>query len=766
MGTRSTRRGYPLCSPILLAHRSLCPSVPTTFRTALLAALLTVGVGSLSAQSSATRDVQDLTPNSELTLISESDAFRIGATTTVALRIMMDAGWHTYWTNPGDAGLPLAAQWSLPAGVTVSALRFPTPHVLPQPPLMSFGYEREVLVLADITVASSIPVGTRLSIAADVDFLVCADVCLPASGHVELSARTAAQVQPSRWATAIRDTRAQLVQSATGWTTTAWRDGTRLLLFARAPESVRNALRAAYLIPDSSGVLEHAAAQQVAMSGDTLVLAMTVARGFADSTSRFTGVLLHNASSPTTSTQIDVALAPAAPAGATGLVAMLDSPSATKTGGAAFAVASATTASANAQSLANVATADIGIWLALGLAFVGGLILNLMPCVFPVLSVKILSFVERGGENDGGMAARKHALVFTLGVLVTFWVLAGALLALRAGGAQLGWGFQLQSSAVVTVLALVVFALALNLSGVFAMGMRLTRLGGVGAGERYSDSFLTGLLAVVVATPCTAPFMGAALGYALTQHAVVGMLVFTSLGLGLAAPYMVLASSPALLRRLPRPGPWLETFKQLLAFPMYATVVWLLWVLGRQAGTDQVTIVLLVSITVALAGWMAGRAQNAGRAMASSVSLALLLLTIAGGGFAIASQPVSTPTASATPAGWEPWSAARVAAARDSGHAVFVDFTAAWCLSCQVNERVALHTNAVERAFADSKVVLLRADWTSRNAEITSVLASFGRSGVPLYVMYPSKATEAAEVLPAVLTPGVVVSAVQRATTQ
>ncbi|QJR37649.1 thiol:disulfide interchange protein [Gemmatimonas groenlandica] len=720
----------------------------------------------MSAQPSARNATPDLTPNSDLTLVSESDAFRIGATTTVALRIVMDAGWHTYWTNPGDAGLPLAAQWSLPAGVTVSALRFPTPHVLPQPPLMSFGYEREVLVLADIAVASSIPVGTPLAIAADVDFLVCADVCLPASGHVELTARTATQVQPSRWAAAIRDTRAQLVQSAAGWSVKAWRDGPRVLLFARAPASVRNTLRGAYLIPDSTGVLEHAAPQRVLISGDTLVLAMTVARGFADTTSRFTGVLLHNATSPTTSTQIDVALTPAAPPGASELIAMLEGPEATSTGGAVLTVGTATAANTSAQSLANVATADIGIWLALALAFVGGLILNLMPCVFPVLSVKILSFVERGGENDGGIAARKHAMVFTLGVLVTFWTLAGALLALRAGGAQLGWGFQLQSPAVVTVLALVVFALALNLSGVFALGMSLTRLGGVGSGERYSDSFLTGLLAVVVATPCTAPFMGAALGYALTQHAVVGLLVFTSLGLGLAAPYMVLASSPALLRKLPRPGPWLETFKQLLAFPLYATVVWLLWVLGRQAGTDQVTIVLLVSITVALAGWLAGRAQNAGKAVASSLSLALLLLTIAGGGFVIASQPVTTPTASATPAGWEPWSAARVAAARDSGHAVFVDFTAAWCLSCQVNERVALHTNTVERAFADRKVVLLRADWTSRNAEITAVLASFGRSGVPLYVMYPSKTTEPAELLPAVLTPGVVVSAVQRATTQ
>lgn len=724
--------------------------------------LFAVWPGTASAQTSITRTAADLTPNSDVLLVAESDGFRPGATTTVALRITMDAGWHTYWTNPGDAGLPLSARWALPAGVTISALRFPTPHVLPQPPLMSFGYEREVLVLADVEVAPSVPVGARLMIAADVDFLVCADVCLPASDHVELSARAVARPVPSRWASAVRATRSHLVQPATGYSTTAWRDESRIVLSVVLPASAVPLFGAPFVIPDSAGVLEHAAPQRVARLGDTLVLSMTAVRGLSDSVSRLTGVLLHDVVSPTAGTQIDVTIARSPPARAARLLALLDGPAATLTGGT-MNTSTPVTGSGVARSLADGAAADIGIWLALVLAFGGGVILNLMPCVFPVLSVKILSFVERNGHDDGGAAARKHAVVFTLGVLITFWVLAGTLLALRAGGAQLGWGFQLQSPVVVTVLALVVFALALSLSGVFTMGMSLTRLGGVGAGERYSDSFLTGLLAVVVATPCTAPFMGAALGYALTQSAVVGLSVFTSLALGLAAPYVVLASSPSLLRKLPRPGPWLETFKQLLAFPLYATAVWLLWVLGQQAGTDQVSIVLLVSIAVALAGWMAGRAQNAGRRTASSLSLLLVLLTIGGGGVVIASQPAAMVAASDTPAGWEPWSAARVAAARNSGRAVFVDFTAAWCLSCQVNERIALHTDAVERAFAEHDVLLLRADWTSRDAEITTILASFGRSGVPLYVMYPSAADAPVELLPAVLTPGTVVAAVERA---
>ena len=719
--------------------------------------------GAIVAQAGPSAQVTDLSPNSEVALVSESNVFRPGATTTVALRITMDPGWHTYWTNPGDAGLPLDAVWTLPTGVTVSALRFPTPSLLPLPPLMSYGYEREVLVLADVTVASTVPIGTTLTLAVDTEFLVCADVCLPASAHTTLTARTASQVAPSAWAQAISATRAQHVRATSGWTVIAWRDGARIVLVAQVPRLLQASLRAPHVIADSSGVLEHAAVQRVALLGDTIVLALTPAKALADSTSRVRGLMLADVNASRLGYQLDVALTRAPPRSAA-LVARLDGAQAFGTGGApSGGTVSPAQATAASVAGANAAAADIGVVLALLLAFAGGVILNLMPCVFPVLSIKILSFVDRGGD-DGGAVGRKHALVFTLGILTTFWVLAGSLLVLRAGGAQLGWGFQLQSPAVVAALALVVFALALNLSGVFAMGMSLTRLGGIGSGMRYSDSFLTGLLAVIVATPCTAPFMGAALGYALTQHAVIGLAVFTALGLGLAAPYVVLASSPALLRRLPRPGPWLETLKQLLAFPLYATVVWLLWVLGRQAGSDQVALVLLFVVILALVGWIAGRAQNAGRNRGSGVALALLLLTIVGGGAVTAAQPVTPSSDRVAPSGWEPWSESRVGAARDSGRAVFVDFTAAWCLSCQVNERVALHTDAVERAFSAGNVLRLRADWTSRNASITATLATFGRSGVPLYVLYPAKRDAPAELLPAVLTPGAVIAAVTRAT--
>ncbi|MEO7522407.1 MAG: protein-disulfide reductase DsbD domain-containing protein, partial [Gemmatimonas sp.] len=315
----------PLASVLRLAA-SLAGSVA-------FALMATAGV--LQAQSGGAAGAPDLTPNSEITLVSESNVFRPGTTTTVALRITMDAGWHTYWTNPGDAGLPLNALWTLPAGVTVSALRFPTPHVLPVPPLMSFGYEREVFVLADIAVAATLPLGTTLTLAADVDFLVCADVCLPASDHVALTVRTASQPAPTAWAPAIASTRLQLAQPTNDWAATAWRDGARLTVFARVPAALRSQLLAPYVIADSVGVLEHAAVQRVRVSGDTMVLALTLAPDFADSTSRFQGVLLTDVAAPMSSYQLDIPIVRARPRAAAGLVATIDGPQAITTGGAA-----------------------------------------------------------------------------------------------------------------------------------------------------------------------------------------------------------------------------------------------------------------------------------------------------------------------------------------------------------------------------------------------------------------------------------------------
>lgn len=363
---------------------------------------------------------------------------------------------------------------------------------------------------------------------------------------------------------------------------------------------------------------------------------------------------------------------------------------------------------------------------------------------------------------------RRHGFAFGAGVLVCFWVLAGVLMALRAGGESLGWGFQLQSPVIVGLLALLLFGLGLNLSGLFEVGVGLTRLGGVGSGSSYRDSFLMGGLTVLVATPCTAPFMGAALGFALVQPAVVGLAVFTFLAVGLAAPYVLLSSMPALLRRLPRPGAWTETLKQALAFPMYATVVWLVWVFGKQAGVDATALLLFGLTLCALAGWIYSRLG--GPFPSRTVRASALIIALGGASLAVQGGRTADPalrSASRSEAvGWEDFSPERVVTLRAEGRPVFVDFTADWCLSCKVNERIALGTDGVRAALAAANVALLVADWTNRDPVIAETIEGFGRSGVPLYVVYSADPSRAPELLPAVLTPGIVIEAVERAAMQ
>lgn len=717
---------------------------------AVLAACELMGVGSLDAQAR----VRDPSPHSDAALIAGVTSAAPGDTITVGVRLTLDPGWHTYWINPGDAGLPLRVHWSLPGGITAGPLRFPTPRLTPQPPLMSYGYEHEVIVLTDVVVPAAMRAGA-LTLSGKADWLACAEVCLPATGALSITLPVAAagSREPTKWATAIARTRAQLPVAATGWTVKSW-STPRAYLLTAVRDSGGSVAPAPYFFIDSAGVVEHADAQRVAQAGDTLVLSIPRAQNATGTIATLRGIIASDvhASSPR-GVSVSVPLIERPPAAlrrrADALLAAGDAPN---IGGADGVIATGASAAVPDPG------ADLGLIAAIAFAFVGGLLLNLMPCVFPVLSVKVLALLQHGGGD--AMRGRRHGLAFGIGVLLSFWALAGILMVLRAGGEQLGWGFQLQSPPVVAVLALVMFALALNLAGLFEIGLSLTRLGGAGAGGGYGDSLLTGALAVLVAAPCTAPFMGAALGFALVQPAIVGLLVFTALAVGLALPFVVLASMPRLLRFLPRPGPWLETMKQLFAFPLLATVVWLLWVFGQQAGVDALAIVLLAMIVMTLGGWLWSRGMRSDGAatralaavcMASALGIALL-------GATRAAPPAA---AAATVAGWEPWSEARVRELRAEGRPVFVDFTAAWCLSCQVNERVALRKQSVMAAFEAANVALLRADWTSRDSAITQVLAGFGRSGVPLYVMYPARAAEPGVVLPAVLTPGMVVDAVQ-----
>lgn len=704
------------------------------------------------------RAPRDPSPHSDVELVPAMTSAAPGERVTVAVRLTLDKGWHTYWTNPGDAGLPLEVKWTLPAAVTASPLQFPTPHLAPQPPLMSFGYENEVFVLTDVQIPATASVGSSVRITGEASWLACADVCLPASGPLLLEIPIGVAGSPTRWAGAINATRAAVPVASATLTSTSWATKAGYILVLTPAATDAAAMRKPYFFPDSVEVLEHAMPQRVARAGDTLVFALPrsiVAEGMV---AVLRGIVSPDVDAESPRAWVHASTVSASPSASlrARAGALLAEPAAFDVGGVGAVPATVESAAAALPDPG----ADMSFFAAAAFAFIGGLLLNLMPCVFPVLSVKVLALIEHAGAADPARG-RRHGLAFAAGVLLSFWVLAGVLIALRAGGEQLGWGFQLQSPPVVALLALLIFALALNLSGVFEIGLTLTRLGGVGTGAGYGDSLLTGGLAVAVAAPCTAPFMGAALGYALVQPALIGLMVFTALGLGLALPFVLLASAPNLLRFLPRPGPWLETLKQLFAFPLYATVVWLLWVLGQQVGIDALAIVLLAMILLALGAWTWARGVRNDRATTRLAAAALMLGAIAMG-FAGGTRPaVASASASAAPAGWEPWSVERVAQLQQEGRPVFVDFTAAWCLSCQVNERVALRAGSVQRAFSEANVALLRADWTSRDTAITAVLASFGRSGVPLYVLYPAGSGGKVAILPAVLSPGIVVDAVK-----
>jgi len=406
------------------------------------------------------------------------------------------------------------------------------------------------------------------------------------------------------------------------------------------------------------------------------------------------------------------------------------------------------------------------LWLALLFAFLGGLILNLMPCVLPVLSIKILSFVKEASDHKG--RALSGGLMFSAGILVSFWILAGTLIALRAGGEQLGWGFQLQSPIFLTILASFIFLFGLSLLGVFEIGTSLTGAGNIAASRSgRMSSFLSGVTAVVVATPCTAPFMGSALGYALSQSYVVSLAIFSALGLGLALPYVILSASPRLMRFVPRPGPWMETLKHIMGFLLMATVVWLSWVLALQAGATAIALFLMGLVLLGVGAWLWGRwgtPVTTGRLKVAARVLTVFFL-LAGFGIGLYGTsfdaPITAKTNNSDGLAWESFSQKKLDQLTASGQPVFVDFTAAWCLSCQVNEKVALNSEDVVKKFEELGVATLKADWTSYNEEITKALAEHGRNSVPLYVLYIKGKTNSPIILPEILTPGVVLKALE-----
>lgn len=705
------------------------------FRLVIAAVALALGVVSASAQSVVKTD------NVEARLIAEVQSVAPGEIVTLALRQKIREHWHTYWKNPGDSGEPTAIEWTLPAGFEAGGIVWPAPERLPVGPLLNFGYSGTVLLLTEMRVPSDAKPGTVATIKADATWLVCEKICIPEEGTLtlDLPVRAASSAR-SEWADEIAATREALPRTSP-WKSTYASDSDSMMLFVAAPEMARSGVKEAAFFPDTGETIKHAAKQEHGVGPQGLVLRTKVDRLLDPRKSAppetLTGVLVL--------TQDDGARS--------ALVISAER-------GAIPDAAAAAIGQGGASDIAGVDLGGEQLTLpgAILFAFLGGLILNLMPCVFPILSMKGLALLSKAGK--GNSSARVQGLAYTIGVVASFMLVAFILIMLRNAGEEIGWGFQFQSPIIVSLVAILFFVVGLNLSGVFEIAGSFQ-----GAGNKLANlegpvgSFFTGVLAVVVATPCTAPFMAGATGFAMLQSTGVALAVFAALGLGMALPFLAVSFSPALLRALPRPGPWMVRLKEFLAFPMYASAVWLIWVLHQQTSSLGVAATLGAMVAIAFAAWAWGTAQRTGAVWGRIAAAA----GVAGMAALLVFSPISEGGAPENAGGeetvipHEPFTPERLAQLRDMRKPVFVNLTAAWCITCLLNEQMALSSERMAETFRTRGIVYLKGDWTNRDPVIARVLKEYGRSGVPLYLYFAPGAE--ARVLPQILTEGELIDA-------
>ncbi len=658
----------------------------------------------------------------QASLVAADSSVKPGQPITVALRLVHDEHWHTYWLNPGT-GLPTSIKWTLPAGWTAGEIQWPAPVVLKDKAgnVVGNGYEGELFLPVTLTPPASLAPGSTAELKAAADWLMCEEICVPGSAVVSLSLPvTVESPQPdAAMGAKIRATLSSLPRVDPAWKITA----------TRAVKSV-----SLHVTPTNSKVspTPSSAPKLHFFSDDGLVAFEEPQTAQPDDQGGF---------------KITIPLAADAPKEAKKLLGVLTTSSSWLPGetlrGLRVDVPFA------AAPLPSTPIAQLLGTLAL--AFLGGLVLNLMPCVFPVLGIKILGFVNQSGQDKKKVVL--HGLVFTAGVLLSFWSLAAILAILRAGGQELGWGFQLQEPGFVFILAAVMLVFAMNMSGVFEFGLAAT---GVGAELQmksgFAGSFFTGVLATAVATPCSAPFLAPALGAALAVPTGESFVIFTAIAVGLSTPYLLLSIFPAAVKVLPRPGAWMETFKQFMAFPLYGTVGALIWVLTGQLGDDSLMAIFGL-VAIALGVWIYGRwtapGASAGRVRFGYTGLVALLLVGAWLGWPAKAKLT-----------WEPWSPEAVTKLRAENRIIYVDFTARWCATCQTNKKLVFGSTEVLKTFADRKVATLRADWTNKDPRITAELATYQRSAVPFNLIWlPGKDTPV--VLPELLGPGIVLDALK-----
>ena len=662
-------------------------------------------------------------------LISEVKTIQPGNSFWIGLNLKMQDEWHTYWKNAGDAGMASYINWNLPEGFTASEIHWPYAQKIYMSGLANYGYEGETTLLIKITPPQNYDKDS-VTLKAHAEWLVCKVECLPGNADLEITLPISNNppVINDENLEKIADAKFNIPIESQEWKIEAVKNNDDVIIKVNPTNNYNYELTDLYFYPNKNGIYQNAADQKFEFKNGSYFLTVLLENFRTEEPSELNGILV--ASNGWRGENSEKAL---------------------KT---------------NTKFIENFdvsSESNLSIIAAVFFAFLGGLILNLMPCVLPVLSIKIMGFVNH--KDQSRKKSFSNGLWFTIGVLISFWVLVALLLILREGGEALGWGFQLQSPIFIFLISIFLFLFALNLFGVFEFGSSLTAIENkIDTQKGKFSNFLSGVTAAIVATPCTAPFMGTALGFALTQSALVNFLIFTSLGFGMAFPYLLLSIFPKWMKVIPKPGEWMIKLKQFMGFLLVATVIWLVWVFGLQKGNDAVIVLLISLLISALAAWVYGNwgmiyIKPAKRYSAQAISVLLIAVSIYFGitnsSDAAAQNNIIN---NSSYIDWQKYDKQKVDSLLINGKPVFIDFTAAWCLSCQVNERVALNNKEVADKFKELGITTFKGDWTNKDEEITKALASYGRNSVPLYILYDGENAEPKK-LPEILTKSIVLDA-------